>query len=553
MQLDETHIAQLLLEGDYLQEADVARAQKYANQHESSFVDALLALGLINKALLGQAIAEDAGVPYTPLSSEAPDVALVTKIPEALARAHGVVAYSSDATGGVHIATASPSDTAMSSAVLPCFPELSPEKIFFSFAFPEDIEKFFLYYRKPLSTRFADIIAANKKIAPEITEEILRDALDYAASDIHFEPQEKGVIIRFRVDGVLYQAGKISREYYQNILNRIKVLAQLRVDEHNTSQDGAIRHQVDKQRVDIRVSIVPTVEGEKVVMRILSRHVNTSSFLELGLSPEHQKLLAEASKRPSGMIILSGPTGSGKTTTLYTIVNTLNTPEVNITTIEDPVEYKMHGVNQIQVNAQTNITFANGLRSIVRQDPNVILVGEIRDTETAEISTNAALTGHLVLSSFHAIDTASTITRLLHMGVDATVLASTIELIITQRLVRKICETCRTSTNLSHEELIRQYPSVATYFTAPTVTLFHGAGCNSCSGFGYNGRTGIFEFMPMTPALREAIMQHPTLSEIRRIAHEAGMSSIFADGVEKVTSGVTTVAELLRVATPRED
>lgn len=547
MQLDEKNIKQLLVAGDYLQAEEITRAEEFASQHEATFVDAVIALGFTNKELLGQAIAESTGVDYTPLFNESPDVALVTKISEAVAREYSAIPFLIDKDGVVHIASSQPTNAAMHAAVLPFFPT---EKILYSFTFPDDIEKLYLYFKKPLTTRFADIITKNKKIAPEITEEIIRDALDYEASDIHFEPQEKEVIIRFRVDGVLSQAGKVSREYYQSILNRIKVLAQLRVDEHNRSQDGAIRHHLDNQIIDIRVSIVPTIEGEKVVMRVLSRHVNASSFLELGLSPEHQKTLIEASKRPSGMIILSGPTGSGKTTTLYTIVNTLNTPDINITTIEDPVEYKMHGVNQIQVNALTDMTFANGLRAIVRQDPNVILVGEIRDKETAEISTNAALTGHLVLSSFHAIDTASTITRMLHMDIEATALASTIELIVSQRLVRKICETCRTSVRVTHKELSLQYPSVAKFFPATDIMMLRGAGCKSCNNLGYKGRTAIFEFLPMTAALREVIMREPTLTEIRRVSRESGVKYLFEDGIEKVISGTTTIEELLRVATP---
>ncbi len=547
MQLDEKNTKQLLLAGDYLQAEEITRAEEFASQHEATFIDAVIALGFTNKELLGQAIAESTGVDYTPLFNESPDVTLVTRISEAVAREYSAIPFLLDKEGVVHIASSQPTNEAMYAAVLPFFPT---EKIVYSFTFPDDIEKLYLYFKKPLTTRFADIIAKNKKIAPEITEEIIRDALDYEASDIHFEPQEKEVVVRFRVDGVLSQAGKVSREYYQSILNRIKVLAQLRVDEHNRSQDGAIRHHLNNQIVDIRVSVVPTIEGEKVVMRVLSRHVNASSFLELGLSPEHQKALIEASKRPSGMIILSGPTGSGKTTTLYTIVNTLNTPEINITTIEDPVEYKMHGVNQIQVNALTDMTFANGLRAIVRQDPNVILVGEIRDKETAEISTNAALTGHLVLSSFHAIDTASTITRMLHMDIEATALASTIELIVSQRLVRKICETCRTSVHVTREELSARYPSVAKYFPTTNIILFKGVGCKSCNNLGYKGRTAIFEFLPMTPALREVIMRLPTLTEIRRVSRESGVKYLFEDGIEKVISGATTVEELLRVATP---
>jgi len=290
-----------------------------------------------------------------------------------------------------------------------------------------------------------------------------------------------------------------------------------------------------------------------VAMRILARHVGVLSFADLGFSRENQELILKAIQKPAGMILVSGPTGSGKTTTLYTILKTLNTSEVNITTIEDPVEYKITGINQIQVNAETELTFARGLRSIVRQDPNIVLVGEIRDTETAEISINAALTGHLMLSTFHAVDAATTISRLLYMDIEPSILASTLELIISQRLVRKICGACRHSLSLDQKQLKSIFPAPERYFPEPAVTLYEGKGCNACRGIGYVGRTAVFEVMPITNEIKELILKKPAAAEFSALAKKQGVHSFFEDGIEKVRNGVTSLKELLRVASPPEE
>lgn len=549
MKLDDAQIKEALLRGSYITAEDMVRAEQLTRAHNISLVDAILSLGLIKKQYLGQAIAESYGVSYTNILNYSPSRELILKIPESIARKYWAACFVQEG-NKIFVATPNPNQEELKKELKNIFPS---EEIVFVFSFPEDIEKFFLCYRRPLATRFAEIVQAQKKIAPEITDEIIKDALIHEASDIHFEPRDKEVVIRFRISGVLYQAGQIPKEYYANILNRIKVMAHLRVDEHNASQDGAIRYQTDKGFVDIRISIVPTLDGEKVAMRLLARHVDFSTLSELGLSFENQKILHSVIQKPSGIIIVSGPTGSGKTTTLYAILKILNTPEVNITTIEDPVEYKVDGINQIQVNLQTNLTFAKGLRAIVRQDPNIILVGEIRDNETAEISINAALTGHLVLSTFHATDTASTITRLLYMDIEPSILASTLEVIITQRLVRKICESCRFGASVSQEELQKIFPDAKRYFPEESAILYKGKGCNACNGLGYSGRIAVFEFLPMMPELRELILRKPTLSDVWRIAKKHGVSSMFDDGIEKVKSGVTTLEELLRIVPPPQE
>jgi type II secretory ATPase GspE/PulE/Tfp pilus assembly ATPase PilB-like protein len=351
---------------------------------------------------------------------------------------------------------------------------------------------------------------------------------------------------------MLRLAGSVTMEYYENVLNRIKIQSNLRTDEHFSPQDGAIRFINKDSSVDLRVSIAPTLDGEKVVIRILAEYVKGLTFVDLGFSDYHIKLIEEASKKPFGMILVSGPTGSGKTTSLYALIKKLNTPEVNVTTIEDPVEYRMFGANQIQVNQKTNLTFAKGLRAIVRQDPNVILVGEIRDGETAETAVNAALTGHLLLSTFHANDAATSIPRLLEMNIEPFLLASTLELIIAQRLVRRVCESCRYGYKEKISAMKETFPQAKDYFAGTEITLYKGKGCSTCNGTGYKGRTAIVEMINVTRAIKELINNKPSSEEVWKLAKAEGAKSLFADGIEKVKMGVTTLEEVIRVASPGE-
>ena len=315
------------------------------------------------------------------------------------------------------------------------------------------------------------------------------------------------------------------------------------------AQDGSIHFVKNERIIDFRVSIIPIIEGEKIVMRLLSEYVKAFALADLGLNALHQKLIKEASQKPFGMILVTGPTGAGKTTTLYAVLKILNHIDINITTIEDPIEYRIAGLNQIQVNLQTNLTFAKGLRSIVRQDPDVILVGEIRDNETAEIAVNAALTGHLLLSTFHANDAATAIPRLLDMGIEPFLLASTMEVLIAQRLVRKVCQSCRHSYFVSLNELSKFFPSAKEYFSK-TNTLYKGKGCHVCNQTGYKGRIAIFEFISITPKMKELILTNPSTKRIWELATKEGAQTLFEDGLIKVKQGETTIEELLRVAAP---
>lgn len=548
-------IEQILLKENYITQEDAGRAEEYAKQNNSSIVEYLLSQGLITNVLLGQAFAEIYKIPYADLATNASTPAQVLAISEELARKHRVVLFKWD-DQSVTFATDNPDQQGLIELLSHLYPG---KRVSLVYALSQDIDASFIHYRKPLETRFSEIIATQTKVAPEIIEEIVSDALTFKASDIHFEPQENQVVVRFRIDGILHEAGRVSKEIYENILSRIKVQARMRIDEHFAAQDGAIRFPKDKGPaspqggfIDMRVSIIPILDGESIVIRLLSEYVKGFTFTDLGVSQKDQEVFLKAAKKPFGMILVTGPTGSGKSTTLYALIKMLNLPDVNITTIEDPVEYKVLGINQIQVNTQTGVTFAKGLRSIIRQDPDIILVGEIRDLETSEIAVNAALIGHLLFSTFHANDAATAIPRLLDMGVEPFLMASSLELIIAQRLVRKICTQCKVSITSTPEELEKTVPGARSFFPEDQFSLYKGKGCKNCGNTGYKGRTAIFEFIQIEGEMQELILRHPSTREIADLARKNGSHSLFEDGLEKVKNGITTIEELLRVTTPQE-
>ncbi|HEX3568775.1 MAG TPA: GspE/PulE family protein [Candidatus Saccharimonadales bacterium] len=544
---DIKHIKAILLKENYISDAD-SRAAEAVARDSAGYIDYLIREELLTKSLLGQALAEAYQLPFADLGQIPPSKESAEKISEETARKNRVAFARANDTV---VAIASDAPEKVDLQVLA--PLFKGKKIRLAYTLPEYIEASFSLYEKPLATRFSQIVEAGHRVAPEIVDEIVKDALVYHASDIHLEPQEEGVIVRFRVDGVLREAGRAPREYYENILNRIKVASGMRIDEHLLAQDGALHFMSGAARADLRISLVPTVEGEKVVMRVLGSYVQSYTLADLGLSEVHRMQFETAAHKPFGMILTTGPTGSGKTTSLYALLKLLSRPDINITTIEDPVEYKMPGINQIQVRAHADMTFANGLRAIVRQDPDIILVGEIRDQETAEISVNAALTGHLLLSTFHANDAATAIPRLIDMGIEPFLLASTLELIIAQRLVRKICTHCRTVVSL--DEALSAVPigaAAARQYFSKADTVYTGKGCATCSGTGYQGRTALYELMNVTPAMQELITKNPTARQIATLARKEGDTSMFDDGVDKVKQGVTTITEMVRVVEPPE-
>lgn len=553
MHIDNTKLKEILVKENYLTEEDIEKSIEASKEAGLTLGDYLISSHFISKNLLGQALAESYGVPYLDLNGQELPKKQIQEIPEGVARKNKLILFKKEKKE-VFVATSNPVKKGLKDRVKKIFPK---HKVVLGYSLEENIEKNFIAYRKSLDTRFSKIISSKSRIAPEILQEIFKDSYDFHASDIHFEPMTEDTRVRFRIDGVLQEAGRIPKEYYENILNRIKVLSSLRIDEHFTSQDGSMRFEfeVDKEKhyFDLRTSIVPTVKGEKVVLRLLSAYVEGFDLSDLGLGVKSEEILREAAKKPFGMILVTGPTGSGKTTTLYGVLKFLNQPDVNITTIEDPVEYKIEGINQIQTNTDTDLTFAKGLRSIVRQDPDVILVGEIRDEETAEIAVNAALTGHLMLSTFHANDAATSIPRLLDMSVEPFLLSSTLELVIAQRLVRRICNVCRYSVSINRDDLKDKMEKPERFFDKKEINMYKGKGCDSCGNTGYKGRTAIFEFLPITPRMEELILKSPSTIEIWKLAHKEGAESLFENGLSKVKSGITTLEELLRVAPPPKD
>jgi type IV pilus assembly protein PilB len=369
------------------------------------------------------------------------------------------------------------------------------------------------------------------------------------SSDVHLDPRDDGLAIRFRVDGVLQHIGALPAKAHLEVISRLKILCGLRTDEHQAAQDGRFKVSLtDGVTIDVRTSIVPTYYGENAVLRLLSDQAEEFTLDSLGFTPENRAKIERAIHKPHGMILATGPTGSGKTTTLYTLVKMLNVPETSILTIEDPIEYSVAGVNQIQVNQRTGLTFANGLRSMLRQDPNVIMVGEIRDTDTAGLAVNTALTGHLVLSTLHTNDAPTTLPRLLDMKVEPYLIASTVNIAIGQRLVRKICQHCKTEKPVSDTER-KSFSEIMPAELVATQTMFYfGAGCDRCGGSGYSGRVGLHEVMVMDGPVRDAVLSKVSANEIRRIALAQGMKSLVADGFYKAAKGMTTIEEVLRMS-----
>lgn len=373
---------------------------------------------------------------------------------------------------------------------------------------------------------------------------IISQAINDSASDIHIEPEMKQVRVRYRVDGVLHDVMSPPKHIQAPMISRIKIMANLDIAERRIPQDGKIHLRHDNREFDLRVSTIPTVHGEKVVMRILDKSSVLLGLNKLGFYRDTQEIFENCVEKPYGMILVTGPTGSGKSTTLYSCLNKLNTESVNIITIEDPVEYQLPGINQVQINEKAGLTFASALRSFLRQDPDIIMVGEIRDTETAKIAIEAALTGHLVLSTLHTNDSSGAVTRLVEMGVEPFLCASSVIAVLAQRLARLICPNCKESYTPPMES-IKQFGLAA--FTDSEIAFYRGRGCDHCKMTGYRGRTGIFELLHVTDRIRSLILQRASTSEIRQAAIEEGMKTMQDDGLRKVLDGTTTIEECLRV------
>lgn len=519
--------------------------------------EVLVSQGVLTDLQLGQLLAMWYGVPFVNLDQKQIEQDVLHLLPESFARAHELIAVScSDSE--IVIATSDPRDVAEQSLL----EKYLRKAVHFAFATHMSIKNHLYLYEKDPKVFFEEIL--NKKSTRtadttivELVDGIINHAFQAGASDIHIVPEEKYTVVRYREDGVLHDIAQLPQDVHQGVITLLKVRASLATDEHRIAQDGRIRYQTPwSEQLDIRLSIVPTMHTEKAVMRLLTEHLQSFSLNDLGLCPDDFIKVSEAIHKPWGMLLITGPTGSGKSTSLYAMLKILNQRDVNITTIEDPVEYEVEGVAQIQVNEKTGLTFASGLRSIVRQDPDIIMVGEIRDKETAGISINAALTGHLLLSTLHTNDAATAFPRLLDMDVDDFLVSSTTNLVMAQRLVRKICVNCIQSVSIDSAgaHLISTIPQLESDLKTITgktninnLRVFKGNGCHLCHGSGYRGRIGIFEVLTVTDAIREAIVSHKNSDEIRGIAINEGMTTMVFDGLRKMINGITTMEEIFRV------
>jgi type IV pilus assembly protein PilB len=546
-------LRKVLIDQGYIEEVDFNEAKKHTDGITvQDLIEDLIKSEHISKETLRQAYAEFFKIPPFNPEGKQFDEVFFNKVPQTIREQYRFIIYKDTGSEAIVVVD----DPARRDLLKNIQDYVTSPQVSLLYVLPSDIDDIVKTFRKKIS-QVSNVLSTTQKsvtgVDPALVklfDDIVDEALSMRTSDIHIEPFDQDVLVRFRVDGILQEITTLSKDHYQNLLNRIKIQANLRIDEHMTLQDGSIRISRGSSFVDMRVSIVPTIMGEKVVIRMLTSYVHGLSIDSIGLSSKAKELITTSLKKPYGMIIVVGPTGSGKTTTLYTILQNLNTKERNITTIEDPVEYKIPGLNQIQVNPTANVTFANGLRSIVRQDPNVILVGEIRDQETAEIAINAALTGHLLLTTFHANNAATTMPRLLDMGIEPFLLSSALEIIISQRLVRSLCQNCRYSVDVDIENIENLVPHASRYFSSGKTTLYASKGCHACGDTGFKGRIAVFEIVPISNSLRDLIPKKPSIDEITSVISESGFISMFEDGIEKVKDGITSLEELIRVVHP---
>lgn len=569
-----------ILDSGLISSQDLNAAEEESKKSKESLEDVLIKGGKITEENLKRLEAYILGIPFVNLESEKIDYAILSLIPEPIARKNNIIAYKKF-DKQLEVAMLDPEDLVTIDFIkkklgLKILPRLTDKA---------SVKNVLLQYQKSLKAEFGDIIQkeaeglkilaaeegddiANedlKKLAEDvpvvrIVETLLRHAIVQRASDIHIEPLEKEMVVRYRIDGILHDAMVLPKNVAPGIIARIKVLANLKIDEKRLPQDGRFKIETDDERVSFRVSILPVYNGEKAVMRLLHESAKSYSLEKLGFFPDQIEQVQAAIRKPTGMILVTGPTGSGKTTTLYTVLDILNTPEVNISTVEDPIEYQMPRINQTQVKPEIGMTFANGLRALLRQDPNVIMVGEIRDTETASLAINAALTGHLVLSTLHTNSAAGSVARLLDMKVEPFLLASTINIIMAQRLVRML-HSSKEKYFLTKEELEHLGKSVDTDRLLELLRRekvvgpkdewdkvpFYKPKKSAEAPDGYYSRLGIHEILEVSEPIRKLVIANATSEEIETQAKKEGMFTMFEDGLMKAAQGLTTIEEILRV------
>jgi len=560
-------LKEILIKGDVATEETINGLYEEAERRKQNVIDLIVSEGLVREERFYDLLAESLSVQRVNLGAIKIDENVLRLISQDVAERRRVILFKKESDGSLDAAMEDPTDlVTIDFLKLRLKTEIHPY-----LATDDDLNRGFVLYQKQLTFDFKKVIEDSIKasLSSKTKENLKEAALDVPivaivdnllgygvssrASDIHFEVLDDAVLVRYRIDGILHEIIRMPKEVHQAVVARIKLLSTLRVDEHTHPQDGRFRHKINDQIVDIRVSIIPTYYGEKVEMRLLSASQKPLSFSELGMFDDTIKSLEEAFTKSYGMVLICGPTGAGKTTTLYSILNTLNRPGVNIVTIEDPIEYDIRYVNQMQVNATTGITFSSGLRAILRQDPNIIMVGEIRDDETANIAIQSALTGHLVLSSLHTNDASSAIPRLVDMGVLPFLASSVLNAVSSQRLARKTHMNCVESYAPPVELMVNVQKQAQEMNIDPQKMkipkiLYKGRGCPACNGTGYLGRVGVFEVLKITEAIRALIMSPSfSLDNLKKKAREEGMLTMFEDGMKKVELGMTTIDEVFRV------
>jgi len=579
MRVEPQQLKAFLLDAGLVAEPEFDKALKFAKKKNQWVGDVLVSRGLISQEALIRLEAYILGVPFVNLEKEKVPPEVLRIIPEPIARSHNIVSFRKKGKN-LEVAMLDPKDL----KTIEFIKKKADLKILPRLTTPKSIKNVLGQYQESLQAEFSELIKKEAKGIKEIREEkavsegeelakqaqelpiirivetLLKHAILQRASDIHIEPSEKEVLVRYRIDGILHDAMTLPAQTKSGIVARIKVLSNLKLDEHRLPQDGRFKIESEQYKYSVRVSILPVFNGEKVVMRLLPETAKGYTLEGLGLRDEALERIQQALRKPTGMILVTGPTGCGKTTTLYSMMEILNTPGVNISTVEDPIEYRMPRINQTQVNPKIGLTFASGLRALLRQDPDILMVGEIRDAETASLAINAALTGHLVLSTLHTNSAAGAIPRLIDLGVEPFLLSSTLNLVLAQRLVRRLCEEKEkyklTKTELKEiskycelkkiEEILKEEKILKKKKSLRDIWFWRPKPSKECPE-GYKGRIGIYEVLAVTESQKELIVKGATSDEIEKRGREEGMRLMIEDGFLKAAQGITSIEEVLRV------
>ena len=580
MYIADTHLKTFLADAGLVSQKDFDAAEKEAKETNKSVGEILIAKNAIGEDELRRTYAYILGIPFVSLVGTPIQFETLSLIPEPIARRNNIIAYSHKG-NELEVAMLDTDDL----AAIDFIKKKTHLKVLARLTDVASVKAALKLYQQGLKDNLGDVIKretealqasgvaaggaaedlqkmAEGSSAVRIVDTLLRHANAQGASDIHIEPMEATLLIRYRIDGILHDAMELPKHAAAAVTARLKVLANMRLDEHRLPQDGRFSAEGSGEKVSFRVSILPTYFGEKIVMRLLRDSISGFTLESIGFHGTGLERIHDAMRKTTGMILACGPTGAGKSTTLYTLLDIVNTPDVNISTIEDPIEYQMPRVNQTQVRPDIGFTFANGLRSLVRQDPDIVMVGEIRDKETASLAINAALTGHLVLSTLHTNTAAGAIPRLLDMGIEPFLLVSTLRVVIGQRLVRKLA-TDKIKHDLSRDEqthlekvvdlgavlrALKEEKVVQKDSTWKDISFFKSKE-NGVTPSGYGGRVGIYEVLPVTSTIKELMMKNSSDSEIEKQAHEEGMLSMIEDGIFKAAQGTTTIEDVLRVIT----